>query len=104
MIKPACNDYAGRLAGEIFGTSIMTYVKVKFWLEGFGGCHHCVGDDETAEDTCARALGERKGVWSRRVYAPLPHGGRMTFFERYKLTSRFSMSRRGDIWVGSVNL
>ena len=82
----------------------MTYVKVKFWLDGFGGCHHCVGDDETAEDTCARAWGERKGVWSRRVYAPLPHGGRMTFFERYKLTSRFSMSRRGDIWVGSVNL
>ena len=28
----------------------------------------------------------------------------MTFFERYKLTSRLSMSRREDIWVGSVNL
>ena len=28
----------------------------------------------------------------------------MSFFERYKLTSKLSMSRREDIWVGSVNL
>lgn len=28
----------------------------------------------------------------------------MTFFERYKLTSRLSMSKSVDIWVGSVNL
>ena len=28
----------------------------------------------------------------------------MSFFERYKLTSKLSMSRREDIWAGSVNL
>ena len=28
----------------------------------------------------------------------------MTFFERYKLTSRLSMSKSVDIWVGSVSL
>ena len=28
----------------------------------------------------------------------------MTFFERYKLTSRLSISNSDDIWVGSVSL
>jgi hypothetical protein len=52
----------------------MTYVKVKFWFDGFGGCDHCVGDDETAEDTYTRASGEREGIVEKDVCTSTPWG------------------------------
>ena len=52
----------------------MTYVKMKFLFDGFGSCNHCVGDDETAEDTCAQASGERKGVVEKDICTSSPWG------------------------------
>ena len=34
----------------------MTYVKMKLWLDGLGRGHHCMGDDETTEDTYGRVF------------------------------------------------
>ena len=52
----------------------MTYVKVKFWFDGSGGCHHCLGDDNTTEDTCARGSSERKGLVEKDIRTSFPWG------------------------------
>ena len=78
-------------------------MKVKLWLDGLGRGHHCMGDDETAEDTYGRPRVSGKTL-SEKMYEPLLPGGRRALFERYKLASRVSISSKADIWVGSVSL